>query len=176
MHLRGPPAPAWNIPMSSSSADNVGARELGSLAAVGNLKGRGGPGGWWILYESELHLGDDILVPDIAGWRRERMPEVPDVAYFSLAPGWVYEVLSPSTRKLDLHGKRPIYAREGVEHLWLVDPTDRTLSCSSPGVRVRHERAGGPSRAGGGVRGHFGCGAFAGGGSTPSGKTNDNFR
>ena len=90
-------------------------------------RGRGGPGGWWILDEPELHLGDDILVPDLAGWRRERMPERPDTPYFTLAPDWACEVLSASTRRLDLQGKRPIYAREGVAHLWLVDPTDRTL-------------------------------------------------
>ena len=87
----------------------------------------GGPGGWWIIDEPELHLGEDILVPDLAGWRRERMPEYPDTAYVTLAPDWVCEVLSVSTRRLDLHGKRPIYAREGVPHLWLVDPADRTL-------------------------------------------------
>ena len=87
----------------------------------------GGPGGWWIIDEPELHLGEDILVPDLAGWRRERMPEYPDTAYVTLAPDWVCEVLSASTRKLDLHGKRPVYAREGVGYLWLVDPTDRTL-------------------------------------------------
>ena len=85
------------------------------------------PGGWWILDEPELHLGDDILVPDLAGWRRERMPELPDGAYVTLAPDWVCEVLSASTRRLDLQGKRPIYAREGVARLWLVDPTDRML-------------------------------------------------
>ena len=86
-----------------------------------------GPGGWWIIFEPELHLGDDILVPDLAGWRRERMPEYPETAYVTLAPDWVCEVLSASTRRLDLHGKRPVYAREGVAHLWLVDPVDRTL-------------------------------------------------
>ena len=90
-------------------------------------RGRGGPGGWWIIDEPELHLGEDILVPDLAGWRRERMAELPDTAYFSLAPDWVCEVPSASTRRLDLHGKRPIYAREGIAHLWLVDPGDRTL-------------------------------------------------
>ena len=90
-------------------------------------RGRGGPGGWWILDEPELHLGEDILVPDLAGWRRERMAELPDTAYFTLAPDWVCEVLSASTRRLDLHEKRPVYAREGVGHLWLVDPADRTL-------------------------------------------------
>ena len=87
----------------------------------------GGPGGWWIVFEPELHFDEDILVPDLAGWRRERMPKLPDAAYITLAPDWVCEVLSPSTRKLDLCGKRPVYAREDVAHLWLVDPTDRTL-------------------------------------------------
>ena len=87
----------------------------------------GGPGGWWIHDEPEVHLGDDILVPDLAGWRRERMPELPDAAYVTLAPDWACEVLSASTRRVDLHGKRPVYARERVAHLWLVDPTDRTL-------------------------------------------------
>ena len=88
---------------------------------------RDGPGGWWIIDEPELHLGDDILVPDIAGWRRERMPEYPDMAYFTLAPDWVCEVLSPSTRALDQGEKRMIYAREEVYHLWFVDPDIRTL-------------------------------------------------
>ena len=90
-------------------------------------KGRGGPGGWWIIDEPELHFDDDIVVPDLAGWRRERMPEYPQTAYVTRASDWVCEVLSESTRRHDLHEKRPIYAREGVAHLWLVDPTDRTL-------------------------------------------------
>ena len=89
--------------------------------------GRGGPGGWWIAFEPELHLGEEIVVPDLAGWRRERMPEYPQTAYVTLAPDWVCEVLSASTRRLDLHQKRPLYAHEGVGHLWLVDPIDRTL-------------------------------------------------
>ena len=86
-----------------------------------------GPGGWWIIFEPELHLDDEIVVPDLAGWRRERMPEYPDTAYFTLAPDWACEVLSPSTRKVDLVEKRPLYAREGVAHLWLIEPSDRTL-------------------------------------------------
>ncbi len=90
-------------------------------------RGRGGPGGWWIIDEPELHLGEDIVVPDIAGWRRERMPDFPDTAFFTLAPDWVCEVLSPSTRDLDRHGKRPVYAREGVRHLWFIDPGARDL-------------------------------------------------
>ena len=89
--------------------------------------GRGGPGGWWIIDEPELHLGSDILVPDLAGWRRERLPEYPDAAFFDLAPDWVCEVLSPGTRRIDQVGKRVIYAREGVGHLWFVDPDARML-------------------------------------------------
>jgi Uma2 family endonuclease len=90
-------------------------------------RGRGGPGGWVLLDEPELHLGQDVLVPDIAGWRRERMPEMPQVAAFSLAPDWVCEVLSPSTAALDRARKMTVYAREGVGHLWLVDPVLQTL-------------------------------------------------
>ena len=89
--------------------------------------GGSGPGGWWILDEPELHLGDDILVPDLAGWWRERMPELPETAGFELAPDWVCEILSPSTARVDRVLKMPRYAREGVGHLWLVDPDLRTL-------------------------------------------------
>ena len=117
LHTHPRPAPAHTI------ASSFLGLELGAPFS----KGRGGPGGWWILDEPELHLGDDILVPDLAGWRRERMAAPPDTPYFSLAPDWVCEVLSPSTRRLDLHAKRPVYAREGVGHLWLIEPTDRTL-------------------------------------------------
>ncbi len=90
--------------------------------------GGDGPGGWVILAEPELHLGGDVLVPDMAGWRRERMPAMPETAAFSLAPDWVGEVLSPqSTETRDREEKMPIYAREGVSHLWLLNPTTRTL-------------------------------------------------
>jgi Uma2 family endonuclease len=89
--------------------------------------GRGGPGGWWIIDEPELHLGKEILVPDLAGWRRERMPALPDTAYFALSPDWVCEVLSPSTASLDRTKKMRAYAREGVAHAWLVDPVAHTL-------------------------------------------------
>ena len=89
--------------------------------------GRSGPGGWLILLEPELHLREDVLVPDIAGWRRNRLPTIPDTAYFSLAPDWICEILSPSTAALDRTKKLAIYAREGVTHAWLVDPIARTL-------------------------------------------------
>lgn len=89
--------------------------------------GDGGPGGWWILDEPELHLGDDIVVPDLSGCRRETMPEFPDTAYCTIPPDWTCEVLSPSTRRIDQNEKRAIYAREGVSHLWFVDPDAKTL-------------------------------------------------
>jgi Uma2 family endonuclease len=91
-------------------------------------RGRGGPGGWIILDEPELHLSADVLVPDLAGWRRERMPVMTTTeAYFTLAPDWACEVVSPSTAARDRARKLPAYAREGVRHVWLVDPLQRTL-------------------------------------------------
>lgn len=90
-------------------------------------RGRGGPGGWVILDEPELHLGPHILVPDLAGWRRERMPVVPDVASVELAPDWICEVVSPSTEARDRAAKLPIYATHEVKHAWLVDPLTQTL-------------------------------------------------
>jgi Uma2 family endonuclease len=90
-------------------------------------QGRGGPGGWWILDEPEIHLGDDVLVPDLAGWRRDRLPTVPDEAFLTLAPDWVCEVLSPATERMDRTRKLRIYAREGIPHAWLLNPSLRTL-------------------------------------------------
>jgi len=87
----------------------------------------GAVGGWWILIEPELHLGEDVLVPDLAGWRRTRMPAIPNAPALTLAPDWVCEIVSPQTGRLDRSRKMPVYAREGVEHLWLVDPLSRTL-------------------------------------------------
>jgi len=89
--------------------------------------GASAPGGWIILYEPELHLGDDVLVPDLAGWRRRRMPTVPEVAAFTLPPDWVGEVLSPDSVGWDRVRKMRIWAREGVGHVWIVDPLARTL-------------------------------------------------
>lgn len=93
-------------------------------------RGGGGPdrpGGWILLDEPELHLGEDIVVPDLAGWRRTRMSAVPDDPFFTLAPDWICETLSPSTRGLDRIDKLSVYAREGVLHAWLLDPQPRTL-------------------------------------------------
>jgi Uma2 family endonuclease len=92
---------------------------------------RKGPGGWVILFEPELHFGRDVLVPDLAGWRRARLPSVPPDAYLTLAPDWICEVISTSTEALDRGKKLQIYAREGVGHAWLVDPLARTLEVMS---------------------------------------------
>jgi Uma2 family endonuclease len=90
-------------------------------------RGRGGPGGWRILDEPELHVGKDVLVPDLGGWRRERLPSLPETAYISVPPDWICEVVSPTTAALDRVKKPSIYARERVSHAWLVDPLARTL-------------------------------------------------
>ena len=91
-------------------------------------KGVGGPGGWLFVHEPELHLGEDIIVPGLVAWRKENCIERMHKAYFSIAPDWVCEFLSPSTRKLVEGSKSDIFAREGVSHLWLLDPVSRTLN------------------------------------------------
>ncbi|HWL87042.1 MAG TPA: Uma2 family endonuclease [Polyangiaceae bacterium] len=104
------------------------AAELGGDVRMRFHRGDGGPGGWWILDEPELHLlVDDVLVPDIAGWRLETMTDLPETAYFPIRPDWVCEVLSPSTAAVDRAEKMPIYADAGVGHAWLVDPILKTL-------------------------------------------------
>jgi Uma2 family endonuclease len=96
-------------------------------------RGHGGPGGWVILVEPELHLGPkpDKLVPDLAGWRRERLPDLfaadQSSAFFDLAPDWVCEVLSAGTEAFDRVRKMRVYAREGIGHAWLVNPVTQTL-------------------------------------------------
>jgi len=97
-------------------------------------RGRGGPGGWWFFTEPELHFGKNVLVPDLAGWRHSRMPTRSDVPHFTLVPDWVCEVLSPSTARIDRTVKKRLYARQGVEYVWLVDPVLRILE-----VLQRHE-------------------------------------
>ena len=95
--------------------------------SFGPPRGAQPPGGWWILDEPELHLRDDILVPDIAGWRRERLMTLPEAPFLELAPDWICEVLSPATEAIDRGRKMEIYAREGVSYLWLLNPVQRTL-------------------------------------------------
>lgn len=98
------------------------AREVSGPFGVG----RGGPGGWVILVEPELHLGPQVLVPDLAGWRRERLPLIPD-GPIEVVPDWVCEILSPGTARKDRSRKLPLYGRLGVAHAWLVDPAAKTI-------------------------------------------------
>jgi Uma2 family endonuclease len=100
---------------------------LGAVLTGPFDQGRNGPGGWLILDEPELHFGNDVLVPDLAAWRRERLPVLPAEAYLTLGPEWVCEVLSASTESIDRGAKLRIYAREGVAHAWLIDPLRQTL-------------------------------------------------
>lgn len=106
------------------------ARAISRLAALLGTPfdlGEGGPGGWVILVEPELHLGDDVFVANLAGWRRERMPEMPKTEIYTVVPDWICEVLSPATVELNRDTKRACYAREGVGHLWFVDPFRQSL-------------------------------------------------
>ena len=117
--LRLSPRPAGPHTAAASS--------LGYLIGPPFDHGIDGPGGWIVLVKPELHLGSDIVVPDLAGWRRDRLPMVPHDPFFTLAPDWVCEVLSPSTEVTDRSAKLPIYAAAGVGHAWLVDPVQRML-------------------------------------------------
>jgi Uma2 family endonuclease len=117
LHLH--PRPAMPHARASSA---LGAKIGGPFDFDGD-----GPGGWWIVDEPELHLGEEIVVPDLAGWRRERMPRFPRTAYTTVAPDWACEILSPSTRGTDVGPKRAIYREHGVGWLWLVDPDARSL-------------------------------------------------
>lgn len=85
------------------------------------------PGGWWILFEPELHLGKNVLVPDLAGWRRDRMSRLPNVTGFTQAPDWICETISPTTGSIDRGRKMRIYAQESVGHLWIVEPIARMI-------------------------------------------------
>jgi Uma2 family endonuclease len=113
------PRPASRHALASS--------RLGSELGGPFDRGRGGPGGWWIIDEPELRFGEDVVVPDLAGWRRDRLPEFPDAPALTLAPDWVCEVVSPSTERVDRAKKMPVYARERVPSLWLLNPLSRTL-------------------------------------------------
>jgi Uma2 family endonuclease len=90
-------------------------------------RGVSGPGGWIILFGPELHIEEDVLVPDLAGWRTARMPVTPEGAFIDLVPDWACEILSTSTRAKDIGPKRETYARIGLGHLWHVDPSAQTL-------------------------------------------------
>jgi hypothetical protein len=118
LHVSPRPSSPHALAEAALAADLIGPFGFGR---------HGGPGGWVILLEPELHIVGQVMVPDLAAWRRERMPVVPHAPFFDLAPDWVCEVISPSTGALDRAKKMPHYARAGVDHVWLVDPTPQTL-------------------------------------------------
>jgi Uma2 family endonuclease len=103
-----------------------------SFALAGKLQGpfqegTDGPGGWIFLDEPELHLGKDIVVPDLAGWRRERLSSSPETAWIDVVPDWVCEILSASTETRDRTLKMRLYAAAGLPYLWLIDPRQQML-------------------------------------------------
>jgi len=111
-----------------------GPHQRTALAVGSDLRGpfdigRNGPGGWWILPEPGIELPNTPeIAPDVAGWRRERLPVLPTDTSIRMAPDWVCEILSPTTRRHDLLVKKPYYARIGVTHHWLIDLDARTLT------------------------------------------------
>lgn len=116
------------------------ASELGAdlIPAFHGLAPRSGPGGWWILPEPELHFGDDVLVPDLAGWRHARVPVLRNVAAMTVVPDWLCEIVSPSSIRHDRIRKLRRYATAGVAAVWLIDPLARTLEA----FRLEHGRWG----------------------------------
>ena len=106
------------------STSNLGADLVNPFS-----RGRGGPGGWWIIDEPEVHLvlNQEVCVPDIGGWVRERTPSLPEDQRFAVVPDWVCEVLSPSTESFDRQIKMPQYAKYGVRFAWLIDPIAKVL-------------------------------------------------
>jgi Uma2 family endonuclease len=90
--------------------------------------GRGGPGGWWILLEVDVQFSEhDVVRPDLAGWRRERLPAPWDTRPIGVTPDWICEILSPSNVAYDRVTKAQLYAKHGVQHFWLLDPAERVL-------------------------------------------------
>lgn len=117
--LHTQPRPRW---AHARAAINIGYEIVGPFG-----RGKGGPGGWVFAAEAELHLGENILVPDLSGWRAERAPADPDKVAIEIPPDWVCEILSPSTAQKDRAIKADYYAQSSIEYMWLVDPASKTL-------------------------------------------------
>jgi hypothetical protein len=113
------PRPA---PRHATAANAVGGQVTGPFQF-----GRDGPGGWIFMTEPELHLGRHVVVPDIAGWRQERLTPFPETAFIETPPDWLCEILSPATQAFDRTDKLAVYAEFGVKHCWYVDPIVKTL-------------------------------------------------
>jgi Uma2 family endonuclease len=114
-----------------SPRHGLAATALSAELAPPFQRGQGGPGGWIFIVEPELHLGEDVVVPDVAAWRVERLAGIPERGGIKVVPDWVCEVLSASTERRDRGVKRHIYARAGVGHLWLLDPRHQSLEVSA---------------------------------------------
>ena len=110
------------VPRHSLAQNSLGDEITGPFQ-----KGKGGPGGWIFLTEPELHFGEDVVIPDLAGWKNERLTPFPETAFIETAPDWLCEILSESTEKYDRNAKRDIYAKAGVKYLWLLDPRIKLL-------------------------------------------------
>jgi Uma2 family endonuclease len=117
----------YATPRPSPSHSNVESGLQTIIRGAYQYGWRGGPGGWIILFEPELRMGEDIVVPDLAGWRKERLPRPPETNWIEIRPDWICEVLSPGTAKLDKNRKMPLYAEYSVPFLWLIDPSAKTL-------------------------------------------------
>ena len=117
LHAHPRPSPRHGLAANRLSQEVTGPFDLG----------RGGPGGWIFIVEPELHLGRHVVVPDIAGWRSERLTPFPETAFIATPPDWLCEVLSPSTQAIDRTDKLAVYAEAGVKHCWYVDPIAKTL-------------------------------------------------
>ncbi|NEV61420.1 Uma2 family endonuclease [Thiorhodococcus minor] len=130
--LRAQPRPSW--------AHGLAASRLGADLEGPYGRGRGGPGGWWIIDEPEVHLvlDTEVVVPDIAGWRRERMPIPPQGHKIQIVPDWICEIFSPSSKSTEREEKMPLYAHYGVQFAWLVDPKTRTLEAYGLAGAVWH--------------------------------------
>jgi len=95
-------------------------------------RGRGGPGGWWIIIEPDVELTtNDIIVPDLAGWKRDKVPEFPHDRPIRFVPDWICEVLSPTNQKRDRVVKANLYLTCGVMYYWILDVQERTLEAYS---------------------------------------------
>lgn len=103
------------------------ASRLNSILSAPFDRGVDGPGGWVFLNEPELHLGEHVVVPDVAAWRHKRLSSYPETAWIETAPDWVCEVLSASTESYDRGDKRLIYAEAGVAHVWHINPLLKML-------------------------------------------------
>ncbi len=119
------------VQKANPSAEHADAQG-GALAHLrGQYHHRSGgdkPGGWWILPEVEIELAPhEVYRPDIAGWRRDCMPERPGMPVKS-RPNWICEVLSPSDASNDLVKKLRVYHQSHVAHYWIIDPQNETLT------------------------------------------------